>query len=432
MPSRSRRSLSAVVWAATLALHGLALLWFAWHLGRRPPGVTDAMSDDRAADPGRGAPNELALIDVSDLAEVALVDESVLGALLEPRTGPADQTGTDDSSHPNPSAAIDLPGVRAAGRGGGADAAGADSYTGRRDPDTLRVQFWSDPSRYLVPHRRSGEARTAASPEWLARRPDSGYGDREARRRARDGAPVSVAGTAGATGTGGNSDQAERAWRDADPRFDGARAPLLAQEVPGAARAGKKLMVETGAAAAEAERVAALRDPVDSASASNARTTGPLELSRPSSGGRARDGGVDRAREGAGPLADSAHRGDGTASSTSRLAVGRGREALRAARTDPYFRRLYERLDREVVFPRELALALEQGEVVVTFSLSVDDGAIGQLQVVKSSGFSEFDQELKRALAAVGRLGPVPRALRGRSGRLLVTAPYAFKSPLIR
>ena len=70
--------------------------------------------------------------------------------------------------------------------------------------------------------------------------------------------------------------------------------------------------------------------------------------------------------------------------------------------------------------------------MVVTFNLSVDHGVIGQLQVVKSSGFAEFDKELRRALAAVGPLGPVPRALRGRSDRLVVTAPYAFKSPLIR
>jgi len=428
---RSSRRDTLSVWAATLAIHGLALLLFAWHLRERPAAVTDATLEHPTTDPGSTAPSAEGLIDVSDLAEVALIDESALGALLEPRTGNADQVGSDDS-HPFPAAAIDLPGVRAAGRGGGAEVAGPDSYTGRRDPDTLRVQLWSDPSRYLVPHKRTGDARTSASPEWLARREQSGYGDREARRRARDGAPRAVLGDAGATGTGGLSPDAERVWRDADPRFDGGRAPLLAQEIPGTTRPGQRPMVDTGARATEAERVAALRDPVDSASASNARTPGPLELSRPSSGGRAQDGGVDRARPGAGPLADSQSRGDGTAASTAQLPVGRGRESLRAARSDPYFRRFFERLDREIRFPRQLALALEQGEVVVTFSLSVNDGAIGQLQVVKSSGFAEFDQELKRALGAVGPLGPVPRALRGRSDRLVVTAPYAFKSPLIR
>jgi TonB family protein len=423
---------AAAIWAATFAIHALALVWFAWHLEQRAPGATDLMGGDQASNPEIAVAAEGHLIDLSDLAEVALIDESALGPLLEPRAGPADQIGTDDGTHPLPSAEVDLPGVRAAGRGGGAEVAGADSFTGRRDPDTLRVQFWTDPSRYLVPHTRTGDARQATSPEWLARRDESGHGDREPRRRAHEGADRAIAGTAGATGTGGLSDDADRTWRDADPRFDGGRAPLVAQGTPGATRPGRRLQVETGAPAAETERVGALRDPVDSASASNARTTGPLELSRPSSGGRAQEGGVARAQGGAGPLAGSPHRGDGTAASSSALAVGPGRETMRAARTDPYFRRLYERLDREIVFPRELALALEQGEVVVTFSLSVSDGAIGHLQVVKSSGFSEFDQELKRALAAIGPLGPVPRALRSRSPRLVVIAPYAFRSPLIR
>jgi TonB family protein len=423
--------LSASIWAVTLAIHGLALLWFAWHLDRRSPASPDHLADHRGPDPANAAPAEEVLIDVSDLASVALVDESSLGPLLEPRTGPADQTGAGDS-HPLPSAALDLPGVRAAGQGGGAETAGADSFTGRRDPDTLRVQLWSDPSRYQVPHRRTGDVRSSASPEWLARREQSGSGDREPRRRARDGAPVAVAGTAGATGTGGVNDEVDRAWRDADPRFDGGRAPLLPQQMAGAARPGQRPMVDTGERATEAERVAALRDPVDASSASNAHTTRPLELSRPSSGGRGQEGGVDRPRDAAGPLASSPHRGAGTAASTAPLAVGGGRESLRAARTDPYFRRLFERLDREIKFPRELALALEQGELVVTFNLSVRDGAIRQLQVVKSSGFAEFDQEFRRALGAVSPLGPVPRALRGRSDRLVVTAPYAFKSPLIR
>ena len=42
-----------------------------------------------------GVEAQFLLIDVSDLAAVALVDESSLGPLLEPRTGPADQTGSD-------------------------------------------------------------------------------------------------------------------------------------------------------------------------------------------------------------------------------------------------------------------------------------------------------------------------------------------------
>jgi len=51
---------------------------------------------------------------------------------------------------------------------------------------------------------------------------------------------------------------------------------------------------------------------------------------------------------------------------------------------------------------------------------------------VKSSGFDQFDDELQRALRVAAPFGPVPVALRGRSDRVGVTAPYKFSSPLIR
>jgi TonB family protein len=421
----------ATVWAATLVAHGLFLALFAWHLEGRTPGDTDLDQENGAFAPAAESAAEDP-IDVSALAEVALLDEAALAELLAARPGPADQSGFAEQ-HPLPGAEVDLPGTRAAGRGGGAEEAGATSFSGRSDPDTLRTQFWTDPNRYLVPHRRNTD-RSASSPEWIARRERSGYGAREPQpTRARAGAEAPVAGTPGATGTGGDADEQDRRWHDVDPRYHGAPIPDLAERVAGStSRPDDRLLVETGERATEAERLGRLRDPVDSASASNARTTGPLELTRPSSGGRAEDGGVEGGRDRAGPLERSPHRGNGSAASTADLATGRGRESLRAARTDPYFRRLFERLDRTVRFPRELALALEQGDLVVTFSLAVGDGAIGDLKVVKSSGFAEFDRELIRALGQVGPLGPVPRALRGKAPRLLVTAPYAFKSPLIR
>lgn len=92
---------------------------------------------------------------------------------------------------------------------------------------------------------------------------------------------------------------------------------------------------------------------------------------------------------------------------------------------------MYQRIDSIVKFPRHLALGLEQGEVVVTFTLFAN-GSIGDVRLLKSSGFYEFDDELTRALRVAAPFGPVPTALRGHADRVGVTAPYKFKNPLIR
>jgi TonB family protein len=68
---------------------------------------------------------------------------------------------------------------------------------------------------------------------------------------------------------------------------------------------------------------------------------------------------------------------------------------------------------------------------VVAFTLFAD-GSIGDLRLLRSSGFEGFDDELTRALRVAAPFGPVPLSLRGRSDRVAVTAPYRFSSPLIR
>jgi TonB family protein len=188
-------------------------------------------------------------------------------------------------------------------------------------------------------------------------------------------------------------------------------------------------LIDRGARAAEADQRGPTRDAIDSAAASTARDPMPLELGRTSAGGESDAGGVKGARRAGAPGLSTTM---DTAASRANLAPGTGPIALRASRQDPYFRRMYQRLDRAIVFPRELAIALEQGEVVVAFQLRVTDGAIHQLEVVKSSGFAEFDDELLRALRATAPFGTVPAALRGRADHLRVTAPYWFRNTVVR
>ena len=358
---------------------------------------------------------------------VVMIDEDMLGPLLAARLGPADQSGFEEE-HPLPSASIDLPGTRAAGRGGGEVRGGVPSFTGRRDRDQLRSQIWNGLDRYQVPHLRTGE--TSSTPEALARLPQPGFDARKSRAsRARAGAEQAQRGAAGADGDGGEVEVVDRAWRDADPRLDTGPAAMHVERQTGSTESGQERpLVDRGATAIETERLGRASDADSAAAASSERDPMPLELTRPSAGGD--DIGVRGARA-TGTAPGSPESGTGTAATRAELAAGAGRPALRAHRQDPYFRRMYERIDSIVRYPRELAQALEQGEVVVTFTLFAN-GSVGDVRLLKSSGFEQFDDELQRALRVAAPFGPVPVALRGRSDRVAVTAPYKFSSPLIR
>jgi TonB family protein len=92
---------------------------------------------------------------------------------------------------------------------------------------------------------------------------------------------------------------------------------------------------------------------------------------------------------------------------------------------DRYWQEVQRRVLLVLVFPKRLALRLEQGETVVSFAVR-PDGWVGEgPRVVKSSGFPEFDAE---AVKAVLRAAPYPRRNDIRRGTLTVT----FENPLIR
>ncbi|HVX94450.1 MAG TPA: TonB family protein [Polyangia bacterium] len=95
---------------------------------------------------------------------------------------------------------------------------------------------------------------------------------------------------------------------------------------------------------------------------------------------------------------------------------------------DRYRQEIQRRVQNVLVFPKVLALRLEQGETVVTFIVR-PDGALGEgPRIVKSSGFQEFDAE---AVRAVQRAAPFPRRPEGGSG-LSLSMPVTFENPLVR
>jgi TonB family protein len=102
-------------------------------------------------------------------------------------------------------------------------------------------------------------------------------------------------------------------------------------------------------------------------------------------------------------------------------------ERARARVYDRYRQEIQRRVQNVLVFPKVLALRLEQGEAVVTFVVK-PDGALGDgPRIVKSSGFEEFDAE---AVKAVLRAAPFPR--RAESGGMSLSMPVTFENPLVR
>jgi TonB family protein len=94
---------------------------------------------------------------------------------------------------------------------------------------------------------------------------------------------------------------------------------------------------------------------------------------------------------------------------------------------DRYRQEIQRRVQNVLVFPKVLAIRLEQGEAVVTFVVR-PDGALGDgPRIVKSSGFEEFDAE---AVKAVLRAAPFPR--RAEAAGLSLSMPVTFENPLVR
>jgi TonB family protein len=93
-----------------------------------------------------------------------------------------------------------------------------------------------------------------------------------------------------------------------------------------------------------------------------------------------------------------------------------------------YSRELLEirkRIAHVGIFPKRLALALEQGEAIVQFTVDAAGRVVGEVTLLKSAGFAEFDEE---AVARVRRAAPFP----GMKRTLPVRLRVSFHNPLIR
>jgi len=399
---RRRVSASLVV---AMALHGAIAALVAWRMDAKP-----RLLPSPEPAPATGPSAGLDAVGVrGESVPVILMPASMLPALsalpLPAVEGPAD-AALFGAAHPLPNAEVDLPGHDAAALGGGAQG-GSETWTGRRDREDLRAQSWNEPDRYRQPRRKTARRRT--SNESLAREIVRAYDDRMQLERelARDGDTVARA--------------RDDDGREAPARVEGAIDPTE-----------RAAHVDVGVPATEAEVDGPVADDTDAVAASNERNPGAFELTRPRAGGGPDGSGV------AGPVAAAGVSARGTGANDSTAAL---RAAVRQApvvsaptyarRQNPYFRKMYARMDRLIQFPRELALNMDQGEVVVRFTLHAD-GRVGDISVEKSSGFQKFDDEVTRAVSRGGPFGRVPDEIIGRRTQMTVRAPYLFRNPLIR
>lgn len=340
---------------------------------------------------------------------------------LDAILGPGDDLGgTGTSARPD---TADLPGARAADRGGGAEG-GTDTFTGRRDRDdaALRRHVWTSDQAYLAP--RSAGPRPAASPEAITRRPDRTYGDRAPRVLAAAGADRATEGDADGTGNAG----APIAIGPEVARTGHAGATVPARRDGATTRTTEAAFVDPGAQAVDVTRRGPTADDRAIAASSDQRRVDPFDYGAPRSGGRPDGEGV-RGAPAPGAVTD----GWGRSTGASRGAdeAGEGGSPTYASRRDPYFLELFRRLDQRIEYPQELAIALQSGRVVAEMTLRAD-GSVADIGVHATSGHAQFDDEVTGALRGIGKLGPVPAAILAGRGAIRVRIPYTFRSPMIQ
>jgi TonB family protein len=312
---------------------------------------------------------------------------AVPGPVVVPVPAASDAAGRDAVRLPG---IVEVPGTLPAAVAGGA-AGGPLAFTGRRDHESLEAQAWSTSDAYRLLRVKT------------------------ARRRSSDDAKVRLP-------TPGEASQARRL-------AEMARTGQVGPGPGGVAQAGAVSRQETpdapkGPLATETPVDGPPRENLDVARASDRRDPGTFEMTQPEAGG------VERGIAGsAAPGLVPGRGGAGTAA--SRGADGHGAPAQQGADGDPYLHRLIARVLDRVVYPPELALAFEQGEVILSFTLH-RDGSVAEVSVVRPSGHRRFDDEVIAALKRAAPFGPVPAALAAGKPSLRVRAPFAFDNPVIR
>ena len=281
----------------------------------------------------------------------------------------------------------------------------------RRDASTLHARLTDGAQVYRPARERN--AREASSRQALRQEPRVGIGDSSRTTKPRDRDPAIPDLTLPT-----ESD-------DSEP--EAAPAPVLvAARDPGDApeRGQGPLETDRGAKSFDAMRTGEAREVVSNRAASPEGSPGIVDFSAPAAakavgvvgqGPGNAPGVVNDRRPGVAPNV-----AGGKPSPLESSGAGSD-ERL-------YFREYQEirqRVARALRFPRRLAIMLEQGEAIVMFKVERNGRVSGEVKLVKSAGFEEFDRE---AVDVVRRAAPFPTLPKA----LLIPVRIGFENPMIQ
>jgi TonB family protein len=389
-----------------LGIVALSISWFA---------RIDAFAQTRANSPDgpRAAWRSLAVVPSEEVApwevatEIAMVAESV----VLPERWQARHTGDDQASmlESSPRIANGLdPRPAAPDQGEALGMPSQDAW--RRDQQTLRAQLTDGSSsnraaRTLVSH-------TVASSQAERRERSTGIGDVPKTAREALGLTTEVASEV----------------NEAEEKINLGRKTALKERPGPLAQTGQgPLDAKSGSRRFDTETVGTASDVVDQRSASNEQNPGPIDLSVAGSALNT----IEAAHRGPAETSGAVdQRSNGAASSPygAREAVPFGAKVVLSAKEAARAR--YERAIREralsmLKFPKKLALELQQGETILRFAVGKDGMVSGSVDVTKSAGFREFDEE---AASAVKRASPFP----SMPEALEVNMRFVFENPVLR
>ncbi|HEX7599273.1 MAG TPA: TonB family protein, partial [Polyangia bacterium] len=281
----------------------------------------------------------------------------------------------------------------------------------RRDTSSLHARLTDGSSRYQPEHERT--SRTASSPDAIRKEKRIGIGDSSRTRH--QAVPQAQSASTQASAEGEDDTRGGQSV-EAPQRIDGRDS----------VRGEGAIDAEPGDRSFDNPELGPARDSRWVRAASDEKHPSLMDLSAvsapgPSEGKAGRGPGeqpgvLDRAASGTAP----------TLAGDDALAIGRdsSRSAAELVRSR-YEMEIRRRIARALRFPKRLALMLEQGESIVTFTVGPDGRVLGRIQLQKSAGFEEFDAE---AMAAVARAAPFPAT--GRTQAVSMRVP--FENPVVR
>jgi TonB family protein len=298
----------------------------------------------------------------------------------------------------------------------------------RRDRSTLHARL-TDGATLSQPARRLTSSRST-SPEAVRREPVVGAGDAirtEDPRSARSTPNLA----ASEPSPRGDSAPSVAGTRAGEPLVARPEHPLVAERASEARGVGP-IEVEAGPRSFDSQRAGAAADDKDQRAASNEPRPGITDFSHSGvassvdalsgRGPGQAPGAVDRAAAGSAP----AEYGSPNRQDAARQVAERSQDR----RYDRYMQEIQRRVNNASEFPKRLALRLEQGETIVRFVLQTDGRVTSGVQVLKSSGFDEFDDAAARAVQRAAPFPPMPASLSARPRWFSVRV--AFENPLVR